>query len=157
PARLAGVWEPEGGPDPGATRRAATRAAFLKTGADGAADSWNRAARVLDRYTADWLRMYGDACAATHVRGEQAAEVLDLRMACLQERLGRVKALSDLFLDANATVLENAVSASSALPSLERCADVKLLRAVMPPPDDPAARARVESLRKDLAHVKALI
>ena len=100
--------------------------------------------------------MYGDTCAATHVRGEQSAEVLDLRMACLEERLGRVKALTDVFVDANATVLENAVTATSALPSLDRCADVKLLRAVMPPPDNPAVRARVEALRNDLARAKAL-
>ena len=42
-----------------------------------------------------------------------------------------------------------------ALP-LEGCADVKLLRAVIPPPDSPAIRARVEELRKDLARTKAL-
>jgi tetratricopeptide (TPR) repeat protein/tRNA A-37 threonylcarbamoyl transferase component Bud32 len=155
-ARLAGVWEPENASNATATRRDATRAAFVKTGVAGAADAWERAARVLDRYTADWLRAYGDTCAATHLRGEQSPDVLDLRMACLQERLGRVKALTDVFVDANPNVVENAVTASSALPTLERCADVKLLRAVMPPPDDPEVRARVATLRNDLARVKAL-
>ena len=38
--------------------------------------------------------MYVDACEATHVRGEQSAEVLDLRMACLNERLDDLRALS---------------------------------------------------------------
>jgi len=156
PARLAGVWEPDGAPNPATTRRAATRAAFMKTGVDNAADTWSRAARILDQYTADWLRTYGDTCAATHVRGEQSAEVLDLRMACLQERLGHVRALTEVFVDANATVLENAIAATGALPSLDRCADVKALRAVIPPPDDHASRAQVESIRHDIARVRAL-
>jgi tetratricopeptide (TPR) repeat protein/tRNA A-37 threonylcarbamoyl transferase component Bud32 len=156
PAQLAGVWEPDDGHGGATRRRAATRAAFVNTGVENAADTWDRAARMLDRYTADWLRTYGDTCAATHLRGEQSAEVLDLRMACLQERVGRVKALTDVFVEANATVIEKAVQAASSLPALDRCADVKLLRAVMPPPEDPAVRARVESLRRDLARVRAL-
>ena len=155
PARLAGVWEPAEG-DSHSGRRATTRAAFLATGVDGAADTWQRATRIVDRYTADWLRMYGDSCAATHVRGEQSADVLDLRMACLQDRLDGVKALTDVFAAANATVVANAVSAASALPALDRCADAKLLRAVLPSPDSPAVRARVETLRKDLARARAL-
>ncbi len=156
PARLAGVWEPAVEGENQSGRRAATRLAFLGTGVDGAADAWQRAARILDRYTADWLRMYSDSCAATHVRGEQSADVLDLRTACLHDRLGRVKALTDVFAAANATVIANAVSAASALPALDRCADVKLLRAVMPPPDSPAIRSRVEALRKDFARAAAL-
>ena len=156
PVRLAGVWELAAGTKLDATRRAATRTAFVNTGLANAADAWERAARVLDRYATGWLQMYADTCTATHVRGEQSAEVLDLRMACLDERLGRVKALTDVFLEPNGAVVENAVSAAGALPALDRCADIKLLRAVMPPPDDPKTRARAESLRRDLARVKAL-
>jgi len=156
PARLAAVWPPATDGDNPSGRRAATRTAFLRTGVDHAADTWQRAARILDRYTADWLRMYGDTCAATHVRGEQSADVLDLRMACLHDRLDGVRALTDVFADANTTVITNAVNAVSGLPALERCADVKLLRAVMPSPDSPAMRTRVEALRRDLARTRAL-
>jgi tetratricopeptide (TPR) repeat protein len=155
PKRLAEVWETEGSPGPH-PRRDAIGAAFLKTGAAHAADTWGRAARVIDDYAGRWLGMYGDACEATQVRGEQSAEVLDLRMTCLGDRLGRVKALADVFAAATPTVVDNAVLASSALPPLDRCADVQLLRAVVPPPDDPAARARVDVLKGDLARVKAL-
>ena len=70
------------------------------------------------------------------MRGEQSAEVLDLRMSCLQERLGGLRALTDVFSDANGEVVENAVSAANALGSLDRCADVPLLRAVVRPPED---------------------
>ena len=69
------------------------------------------------------------------MRGEQSAEVLDLRMSCLQERLGGLRALTDVFSEANGEVVENAVSAANALAPLDRCADVPLLRAVVRPPD----------------------
>ena len=39
--------------------------------------------------------------------------------------------------------------------SLDRCADVPLLRAVVRPPEDPATRARVAELRRRLAELKA--
>ena len=68
--------------------------------------------------------MYEEACEATQIHGEQSAEVLDLRMACLHERLGGLRALTDVFSEANGDVVENAVSAANALGSLDRCADV---------------------------------
>jgi tetratricopeptide (TPR) repeat protein len=154
--RLAGIWETAAEPPSRGSRRAATRAAFERLGGAVAVGSWERAGRPLDRYAAAWVRMYEDACVATNVRGEQSAEVLDLRMACLQEQLGRVKALTTVFLEPNGTVIENAVAAAGALPTLDRCADVNLLRAVMPPPDEPKARERLEALRPELARVRAL-
>jgi tetratricopeptide (TPR) repeat protein len=150
---LVGVWEGAGTPSP---RKQAVRRAFAATGKSYAENAFASAQQILDRYVGAWTAMYKDACEATHVRGEQSSEVLDLRMACLGERLGRVRALTDVFAAANGTVVENAVVAASALPPLDRCADTKLLRAVVPPPDDPAKRARVEELKKELAHVKVL-
>ena len=100
--------------------------------------------------------MYTDACQATQVRGEQSAEVLDLRMACLNEHLGNARALSDVFAAADGKVVENAVSAAAALPPLDRCADVTLLRAVVKPPEDAATRKRVDDLRGELANLIAL-
>jgi tetratricopeptide (TPR) repeat protein len=100
--------------------------------------------------------MYVQACEATHVRGEQSAEVLDLRMSCLQGRLDSIKALTDVFTRADAEVVEKAPSAAQALGSLDRCNDLALLRAVVKPPDDPAVRASVQALKSRLAEVKAL-
>ena len=49
-----------------------------------------RLTTLLDRYAARWADMYTEACEATQVRGEQSAEVLDLRMECLNQRLSSV-------------------------------------------------------------------
>ena len=60
-----------------------------------------------------------------------------------------------MFSEATGEVVENAVSASNALASLDRCADVPVLRAVVKPPEDVATRAKVEDLRNRVAELKA--
>ena len=95
--RLAGLWEP-GSTGPSHDRM---RAAFLGTGLGYAAETWGRASATLDRYAALWLHAYRDACEATHVRGEQSAETLDLRMTCLDERLTGMRALVEVLSTAD--------------------------------------------------------
>jgi tRNA A-37 threonylcarbamoyl transferase component Bud32/tetratricopeptide (TPR) repeat protein len=152
--RLAGVWEL--GPASGeSARQAAIHRAFLGSGKGYAADVYASVSRILRSYAEAWSNMYREACEATHVRGEQSAEVLDLRMSCLQERLGGLRALTQVYSAATAEVVEHAVSAANGLGSLERCADVPLLRSVVRPPEDPEMRARVEDLRRRLADLKA--
>jgi len=151
--KLAAVWPPEAGET---GRKATVRRAFQKTGKPYAADAFASVQRTLDRYAGVWKTMYEEACQATHVRGDQSAEVMDLRMSCLGERLGRLRALVDVLADANATVVENAAGAAGALPSLDRCADVSLLRTVVAPPDGAEAQARVATLRHEVARVEAM-
>jgi serine/threonine protein kinase len=154
PAKLAGVWAfwRPGEAEP--ARQARIRGAFLGTGKSYAAEVHATVARVLTGYAQSWANMYEEAC-ETQARGEQSAEVLDLRMSCLQERLGGLRALTDVFSEANGQVVENAVSAANALGSLDRCADVPLLRSIVRPPEDPATRAKVADLRRRLADLKA--
>ena len=156
-AKLAGVWEaPVGGQSVETPEKEAMRRAFLATGKPYAAAAFTSASAVLDRFAQRWTELYVEVCEATHVRGEQSAEILDLRMTCLGEGLDDLKALCRLFRDASAGVVENAVNASNALGTLERCDDIKLLRAVVRPPDDPAIRDAVERLRARLVEVRVL-
>ena len=99
--------------------------------------------------------MRKQACEATAIRKEQSVEVLDLRMECLEERLGGLRALTDVFVEATGDVVENAVTAANSLASLDRCTDVPLLRAVVKPPEDTNTRARVAVMRRKLADLKA--
>ncbi|HLK91871.1 MAG TPA: serine/threonine-protein kinase [Polyangia bacterium] len=157
PARLAGVWDLTAPGEPESGRQAEIRAAFLRTGKSYASEVYATVNRILTGYAHGWAGMYREACEATSERGEQSAEVLDLRMTCLQERLGGLRALTDLFSEATGEVVENAVSAANNLGSLDRCADVALLRAVVRPPEDPTTRARVTKLRRRLDELKALV
>jgi eukaryotic-like serine/threonine-protein kinase len=155
PEKLAGIWDlPQPGSPPPA-RHEQIRKAFMQSGKSYAPDVLVTVHRALTRYAQNWADMYKDACEARRIRGEQSDEVLDLRMSCLQERLGGLRALTEVFSDASGEAVENAVSAANALESLDRCADVPLLRAVVRPPEDPAVKARVEDLRNEIADIKA--
>jgi eukaryotic-like serine/threonine-protein kinase len=156
PARLGGVWDLPLAGGAESPRQAEIHGAFMRTGKSYAGDVYATVSRILTGYAQSWANIYREACEATQVRGEQSSEVLDLRMSCLQERLGGLRALTDVFSEANGDVVENAVSAANNLRSLDRCADVPLLRSVVRPPEDPTTRARVGDLRHQLAGLKAL-
>lgn len=79
----------------------------------------------LDRYAEGWKADWRRACEATHTYGEQSAERLDRRESCLRDRLLHVQALVDeLSLPGGATV-DQAVQATSRLPSPRTCDDPK--------------------------------
>jgi eukaryotic-like serine/threonine-protein kinase len=155
PEKLAGIWEIAAPGRPETPRHASLHAAFLKTGKSYAKDVWATTSRALTKYAHAWTDMYRETCEATAVHKVQSEEVMDLRMTCLNERLGGLRALTDVFSEATGEVVENAVSAANALASLDRCADVPVLRAVVKPPEDAATKAKVNELRKKVADLKA--
>jgi tetratricopeptide (TPR) repeat protein/tRNA A-37 threonylcarbamoyl transferase component Bud32 len=156
PERLAGAWELGGGSKGvDGSGHASLRKAFLATGKPYAPDAVRGVTKLLDEYAARWVGLYRDSCEATNVRGDQSAELLDLRMSCLNDRLGGLHALTDIFRTATGEVVEHAVEAAHALTPLDGCSDVKQLRSLIPPPD-PTMRARVEQLRRELAQIKAV-
>jgi len=156
PARLAGVWEPAGAAGAARPRRDAIEAAFRRAGgADGAA-AWARVEPLLDRYATSWLGMYRDACEATHTRGEQSPETLDLRMDCLDERRAALGALTTVLAAADGAALASAVDAANGLPPVDGCADIRLLREGTDAPRDEATRAKIADLRARLAAAKTL-
>jgi serine/threonine protein kinase len=148
-ARAATAWDRQ--------RRSATERAFTASGKPNAAQAFATTAALMDEYIGRWTQVYTETCEATHVHGDQSAEVLDLRMDCLGERLASARALGDVLSGADAQVVDNAVAAASALPMLARCSDVAMLRAVVRPPEDPATRARVQAQRENVARVTALV
>src|SRR5207244_289931 len=89
-------------------------------------------------------------------RGEQSAELLDLRMACLDDRLAELRAKAELFARADAQVVEKAVSAAGALGGLEACADARALRQRTPLPSA-ERRTKVQAVRAQLAAARALL
>jgi tetratricopeptide (TPR) repeat protein len=159
PASLAAAWELDGAPGtlpPAGSHRAAVKAAILGSGVGGAPRTWERVASLLDTYATRWLGAYRDACEATHVRGEQSAEALDLRMACLNDNLDSARALTQLLARGERDVVGHAAEAAAGLEDFARCADVAQLRNGVQPPKDPLVRAKVEELRGRLKEAEAL-
>jgi tetratricopeptide (TPR) repeat protein/tRNA A-37 threonylcarbamoyl transferase component Bud32 len=154
PERVAAAWElPETRGE--APRHAAIRKAFTATGKPYAPDTIRSVFEFLDEYARKWVGVYKDACEATHVRGDQSEEVLDLRMGCLNDRLSGLHALTAVFNGATGEVVEHAVDAAHALMPLDGCSDVKQLKSMIAAPD-PAVEARVEGLRREIGQIKAV-
>ncbi len=145
---LAGVWD--------GARAKAVSEAFTATGRSFAADAAAGATRGLDEYTRKWVAMRTEACEATHVHGTQSAELLDLRMTCLDRRLDSVRATVDVLAHADREIVTHANELVGQLPPLDACADTETLRAAVKPPVDPKLAARVASAQRSLAAVKAL-
>ncbi|HTJ42023.1 MAG TPA: serine/threonine-protein kinase [Kofleriaceae bacterium] len=121
-------------------QKAALVDAFAKTGAPFAADASRRTIASLDRWTDAWVAMHTDACEATQVRGEQSAELMDLRIACLERRRARAAATIDVLVHADREVVARAGDLVDDLPTLAECADPEALRRTTTP-RDPAAQA----------------
>jgi tetratricopeptide (TPR) repeat protein len=155
PAKLAGIWDLRKPGEPEPARHLQIREAFNATGKSYARDVFATVDHALTAYAQSWANMHRDACEAAQVRREQSAEVMDLRMACLDERLAGFRALTDVLAQANGDVVEHAVGAVNSADPLDRCANVPLLRAVVKPPEDPSVRVKVEETRARLAALKA--
>jgi tRNA A-37 threonylcarbamoyl transferase component Bud32/tetratricopeptide (TPR) repeat protein len=138
------------------SRRQAIHRAFTASGRATAETSWQRVSKALDDYVGPWSAMYIDACEATHVRGEQSAEVLDVRMSCLAENLDEVRALANVLSTADADATSNAVAAVQSLTPIGRCADVAALRSAVPLPRDAPTLQKVRELRASLKEAQAL-
>ena len=147
-SRLSGVWNP--------ARAAAIDAAFAASHRPFAGDAARSARAQLDAYARDWTTAVIGACEDTHVRGAQSEALLDLRIACLDQRLAALDALAGVFELGTAATVENAAKAAQQLPQLAACADREALAQTVPPPADPVTRGRVIALRTRLAEATAL-
>ncbi|MBL9104635.1 MAG: serine/threonine protein kinase [Myxococcales bacterium] len=146
---LAGVWDD-------ATRKA-VHEAFVAAGDSAfAEDTWQRAAGMLDRYTAAWVEAQTAVCVATHVERTQTVELLHLQSACLARRLSEVEAVTRVLAQADAAVVENAVSTVAGLHDLGTCTDEQALLSGLVPPQDEQTQAAVDRVRVRLDSAQAL-
>ena len=146
--RVDEVWSKE--------RRAAAAAAFAEVDTPYAEQSWSSIETHLLDYTARWREAHADACAATYADGRQSEALLDTRMVCLDNALGRLDATLEVLVEPNRAVVERGPIAARELPDPAACSDLEQLLAEQPLPDDAAQRADIEALRDQLARASAL-
>lgn len=143
---LDGVWDE--------TRRDDVRRAFAEIERPHAASSWARIERDVDARAEAMVQMRTDACLAT-ARGEQSAELMDLRMRCLDRSTVELSAAVDVLAQVDASVLDNADMVVRALRPISQCADTDTLRSGQEPPT-PIEASAVEAARIVLARATAL-
>jgi tetratricopeptide (TPR) repeat protein/predicted Ser/Thr protein kinase len=144
-APLMRVWNPE--------VAATVESAFSAAGASATGVAVRRG---LDDWAANWSALREDTCAATRVRGDQSEELMDLRTACLDDRLGEVASLIEVVLEDPEAARQRAVQAVGGLTALSVCADTRALLSRVPAPADPETEAAVAATRESLSRVKAL-
>ena len=145
--RVATAWSP--------SERAKLEQAFVAAGRPNGGAVAEHVEQIVDRWTSAWKQGYVDACRATHERGEQSAQLLDLRMQCLTRRLATARATIDLMAAGGADAVDHGLDAALALPTVAPCADAVALTAAVAPPEGEAARAAVDLARKQLDLVAA--
>jgi tetratricopeptide (TPR) repeat protein/tRNA A-37 threonylcarbamoyl transferase component Bud32 len=145
--RLAGVWD---GP-----RQEAVHAALLATRRPFAPAVAADVRRELDGYAAQWSRLFRASC-ESHRHGALSAELLDLRMQCLDRRLGDLDAAAGVLARADAGVAERAVQVAASLPNLTLCTDAAALRGRQPLPALGPLRAKVDAAHRSLSRARAL-
>jgi serine/threonine protein kinase/tetratricopeptide (TPR) repeat protein len=148
-APIRAVWSGE--------QAAALRETFAASQLAYAEASATRVIDELDRWSDAWALARRDACEATELRREQSTELLDLRMACLDQRLHGFVARLELFERADATIIEKSIEAIEGLPRIEPCSDRAWLVATARPPEDPALASEVVAIEADVARVLAWV
>jgi tetratricopeptide (TPR) repeat protein len=132
-------------------RVAGVSAAFADIGSDAAVDAGARATTRLTAFAQAWASARVDACEDTEIRHEQSDTMLDLRMACLDRRLGELTAVADELVNGGPAVLSRSDAVLEVLQPISTCSNRDLLDDELPLPDDPRARAAVAGARDRLA------
>jgi eukaryotic-like serine/threonine-protein kinase len=138
-----------------ASARAHIAEAFSQTEAPFADRAWILIEVITNDWVERWVEMHRSTCEETHVHGRQSDALLDLRMACLDRRRGELRALLEMFQNADRTVVERSHAAIGGLTPVDVCADVDGLVAKVPLPENPKARRSVERVRTLLDDARA--
>ncbi len=128
--------------------------AFAATGHPGAERTAAAVSARLDELMTEWRDVRVDVWRATHVRGEQSPEILEVRARCLDTIVDEIKVLVEALENASVPeVVDRAVDVTASLTPPARCYDPRFLRLegdVAVDPRAPALRARLAAVRVQL-------
>jgi tetratricopeptide (TPR) repeat protein len=138
----------------GQQQRAAAARAFAATGVPYNAAALHAVVSGLDERADHIAAMRRDVCVSRAI-GARSSESSDLRMACLDRRIGELQAVSDQLALADASTVKSATDLLQALGSVADCADEARLRDIAPLPSAPARRAEITKLNALMNEVRA--
>ncbi len=138
----------------------ALREQFIASRRPYGEQTFQRLDAMVTDYGREWADMRISACEATHVHGEQSEQMLDLRMSCLDNRLGALRGLvraleKDTASAAAGTVVDRALDAARRLPGIEACSDETRLLEAFPLPHDPEKEAEIVAIGEQIEECEA--
>ena len=136
-------------------RALAVSASFEATQLDYATSVADAVLAGMDDYARRLATTREEVCAATHVRNEQSSALMDLRMACLDERGEELGALAQVLADADPELVAEAQAAVGRLRDIDYCTRATTTGTGEPPA--PHQAEEVARLRAELAEVRALL
>jgi tetratricopeptide (TPR) repeat protein len=142
---IGAVWNDE--------RKAELSRAFAASGGADATKVWADAEREISGWVEAWSTMHLDACEATTVRAEQSAELMDLRMYCLDRARTALDASLVVLGKLDASSLPRVPGVVAALPRVADCGDLERVRALAVPVD---RRDAIAQMAGELATIEAL-
>jgi eukaryotic-like serine/threonine-protein kinase len=148
-ARMASIWNND--------KRDAIAKSFAATQLPYAEATRTSVLSTVDSRAGDWIKMHHDTCEATRVRGEQSEALLDRRMQCLNHKRAELAAFVDLLAAGGKDIVQNAVVSARQLHSLDACADTDALMSGVEIPRDPAVRAELEQLERELTRGRLML
>lgn len=128
-----------------APAREAVNRAFIASKSPSADFAWRRVDESLSRFAEEWGALALGACEPPP-RVEQAEPSRELQKACLARRLEDLKALADVFAQADAKTVENSIAAVESLPGIGGCAAGELTPGLQLPKDGAARAGAVQAL-----------
>lgn len=111
------------------------------------------AQRALDGYGQRWVEARTTVCEATHQTGTQSSQLLDLRVACLDQMQLETEALIDVVASGGSNTTLRARDAIARLDPPEHCVDATERTAIVPP-KDPSRHDAFDALLQDLANAR---
>jgi eukaryotic-like serine/threonine-protein kinase len=136
-----------------APRRAELGRAFTVHGLAYGRDIENAAASRLAEYATSWQAQYVSACRATRVAATQTEALLDLQMACLDDKRRRVDALLAQVSTMTKERVAAVPDALAALTDVQACGDLGALASRLPQPQLGPLAATYDQLADELAEI----
>ncbi len=146
--QIAEVWHDEA--------KQALELGMLASGVGYAATTFAKTTPWLDDWARAWSTTRTAVCLEAEVERSRTPELYASASACLDERRDEFAALLEVLLEGGADGVQRAVAAVAGLTPPSSCTDRAALERRAPLPDDPALRAAVMALRREVMRVQGL-
>jgi len=137
--QLDGIWDAES--------RREIESAFLATREPSAADAWNAVSTRVDAFASAWVAAQTQACSA-QADGSVPADVLTLRMTCLERQRGQASAIAEALRVVDREAVLRSSESVAHLDAPEHCVDDEQLslRARARAHVDPAVQLELDDM-----------
>lgn len=132
-------------------------AAFGQANIAYAPKTWTHAKQHVDAYALRWTEARAQVCRESLVEGKRSEDMFARAWSCLDDEKDQLAALVELWLHPDARVVQQTVTAATALPSPDRCLDEAELKRRPQDVGDSGMKQSWRELRRRLSRTEAML